>query len=157
MTIDAEIRAAIDLANKMFAEGFKQGLIEGKRQAYAEMKEILNREPRAADPAPAALPELDDGLCPHGGGSPARRRKPTAPYSQRINRERSSERESPTGSHMIAQRASTLTWNPLCNGAMSSLARVRRRITPRRHRRRGSGVLPNARWQPGIRNAESRR
>ena len=51
--VKAEIEMAVHLANKMFAEGFKQGLLEGKRQAFSEMKEMVDNiktdEQRAAD------------------------------------------------------------------------------------------------------------
>ena len=44
-----DIKAAIALANDSYAEGYRQGVIAGKREAYAEMKAILDRAPAAAD------------------------------------------------------------------------------------------------------------
>ena len=56
--MDKTIEAAIQLANDSYQSGYEEGILEGKRQAYAEVRSILNSHglnltlpevPRSAD------------------------------------------------------------------------------------------------------------
>jgi hypothetical protein len=64
-TISREIRAALDLANDTYEAGYRQGVLAGKREAYAEIQEILNR-PAPAPDAPDPGSHLAKGAYPDG-------------------------------------------------------------------------------------------